>query len=350
MLLLVFAADFGQSWIRQRGQAKPEMQFDVRSEKGAAGHNTIGIDEESLRSGGGSRFLHFATLGGWEYSIDSRPPCPKPIRALSGRRFDCIGFMYPLQTGEKIKDFCLLRSTQTCCYGPRSQFNQYILVEMREPVEFQRLAPVMVSGKFFVEPRPDDGYIYRMEGESVANVGEDTPDVEPVGAARKAGLPLFDFAALEAMAGREKSEGVAESLRKLSGKKVVAAGYCVARTAQPMKIVLAKNWWDGVAQGTPPTVFNAIPVFPVDEAQAPPLWKPYQVFTGTLEVTADPGRWARDGVIQLRDAELGVPGVTRPVRRPNRQFIPIGVKAGLLAGLLLATLRYGSKGPAAIQR
>jgi hypothetical protein len=102
--------------------------------------------------------------------------------------------------------------------------------------------------------------------------------------------------------------------------------------------VLAKDWWDGVAQGTPPTVYNAMPVFPADDAQVPPVWKPYQVFTGILVATTAPSRWGSDGVIQLRDAELGVPGVTKPVRRRGGQIIPTGVKAALLAALLLASV------------
>ena len=72
--------------------------------------------------------------------------CPKAIQALSGHTVSCIGFMYPLEAGSKIKEFCLLRSTQTCCYGPRPQFNQYLLVECRKPVSFERFAPIIVQG------------------------------------------------------------------------------------------------------------------------------------------------------------------------------------------------------------
>ncbi len=174
IILALFAADYACSFIAQRSLAagdKSGMHISVRAERGITGHNTIGIDEGALGSGSSEHFLHFATLGDWNYTIDSRPSCPKPIQSLSGGHFDCVGFMYPLQTGDKIKDFCLLRSTQTCCYGPRPQFNRYLLVEMKEPVKFQRLTPVMISGKFFVEPKPDDGYIYRMEGDSLSDGG-----------------------------------------------------------------------------------------------------------------------------------------------------------------------------------
>ncbi len=256
--------------------------------------------------------------------------------------------MYPLETGEKIRSFCLLRSTQTCCYGPRPQFNQYLLVEMKEPVKFQRLTPVLVSGKFVVDPKPDDGYVYRMEGDSLSTVGDDVPDVDPVRAAKQAKLPLFDYAPLLGMAKQPKSAGLPDELRALSGKQVVVAGYCVSRSAsQPPRLIVAKTWWDGVAQGTPPTVYSALAVFPADAAQVPPLWKPFQVMTGTLEVTSDPARWSKDGVVQLRAAQLGVPGVTQPIRlRRSGPFIPWDEKLLVLAGLLALTLKWERKAAA----
>jgi hypothetical protein len=351
LLLAVFAADQAYSSLAARSLAARDpstLQISVRAEQGVTGHNSIGIAEDSLGAGSGGHFLHFATLGEWNYTIDSRPPCPAPIQALSGRRFECVGFMYPLETGEKIRSFCLLRSTQTCCYGPRPQFNQYLLVEMKEPVKFQRLTPVLVSGRFIVDPEPDEGYVYRMEGDSLSTVGDDVPDVDPVRAAKQAKLPLFDYSLLQRMAGRAKSEGPSEALRALSGKQVVVAGYCVGRSSsQPPRLIVAKTWWDGVAQGTPPTIYTALPVFPSDTAQVPPLWKPYQVLTGRLEVTRDPARWSKDGIVQLRNAQLGVPGVTPTIRlRRSGPFVPWDEKLLLLAALLVLTLRWERKAPA----
>ena len=121
IILALFAADYACSFIVQRSLAagdKSAMQISVRAERGITGHNTIGIDEGALGSGSGEHFLHFATLGDWNYTIDSRPSCPKPIQSLSGRHFDCVGFMYPLQTGDKIKDFCLLEARRPAATVP----------------------------------------------------------------------------------------------------------------------------------------------------------------------------------------------------------------------------------------
>ncbi len=101
----------------------------------------------------------------WEYDADNDTPPPEKVEKLDGRKVKLTGFMYPLQQGDSIQYFCLLRTTQTCCYGPRPQFNQYVFVEMDAPTPFYRLDPVSCVGKSRVEPTPDEGYIYRIEGE-----------------------------------------------------------------------------------------------------------------------------------------------------------------------------------------
>lgn len=139
----------------------------IKDEQGPKGHATIGIDETSLDLDAYKKFpLTFATLKTWKFETDNQPPPPEKIKKLDGRLVQLTGFMYPLQEGETIQFFCLLRSTQTCCYGPRPQFNQYVFVEMEKPVAFHRLAPVSCVGTFRVDPAPDEGFIYRMEGKS----------------------------------------------------------------------------------------------------------------------------------------------------------------------------------------
>jgi hypothetical protein len=138
----------------------------IKEEKGPSGHSTIGIDENSIDIDPTQTLaLTFASLMRWEYDADSDTPPPEKVAELDGRRVRLTGFMYPLQQGDPIQYFCLLRTTQTCCYGPRPQFNQYVFVEMDAPTQFYRLDPVSCAGTFRVEPMPDEGYIYRIEGE-----------------------------------------------------------------------------------------------------------------------------------------------------------------------------------------
>jgi len=137
----------------------------VQDEGYQAGHYTIGINERSVQKNANT--LLFSTLKKWHYEWERPISPPEEIVGANNRLVQITGFMYPLESGSKIRNFCLLRSTQTCCYGPKPQYNQYVLVEMDKPVPFVRLEPVTVVGTFYVEPKPEDGYIYRMEGTSL---------------------------------------------------------------------------------------------------------------------------------------------------------------------------------------
>ncbi len=151
----------------QQKEEKKGSKVRIIEEKGPAGHKTIGIDESSLGEDAGKEMpLTFASLMKWEYDAKKNSSPPESVKKLDGRKVRIIGFMYPLQEGANIQNFCLLRSTQTCCYGPKPQYNQYIFVEMVKPTQFRRLDPVSCVGVFRVNPSPDEGFIYRMEGES----------------------------------------------------------------------------------------------------------------------------------------------------------------------------------------
>jgi len=163
------------SQAEQAGEKKVITKGKVKiiEEKGPAGHKTIGIDENSLEQDSGKELpLTFSTLMSWDYERKKNPPPPENVKKLDGRKVRITGFMFPLQEGSNIQNFCLLRTTQTCCYGPRPQYNQYIFVEMAKPTPFRRLDPVTCLGKLKVEPTPEEGYIYRMEGEMCEAVTE----------------------------------------------------------------------------------------------------------------------------------------------------------------------------------
>ena len=143
----------------------------IKEEKGPSGHSTIGIVESSIERNTEKTFaLTFSRLMTWEYNADNDTPPPDKVEQLDGKKVKLTGFMYPLQQGDSIQYFCLLRTTQTCCYGPRPQFNQYVFVEMDSPIPFYRLDPVSCVGKFRVEPTPDEGYIYRIEGQKCETI------------------------------------------------------------------------------------------------------------------------------------------------------------------------------------
>jgi hypothetical protein len=137
----------------------------VQDEGFRGGHYTVGINERMVAKDAGA--ILFSTLKKWRYDREAPTPPPEALVETDKKPAKITGFMYPLQSGSRISTFCLLRSTQTCCYGPKPQFNQFVLIEMDHRVPFERLRPVEVAGTFYVEPRPEDGYIYRMEGKKV---------------------------------------------------------------------------------------------------------------------------------------------------------------------------------------
>jgi hypothetical protein len=262
-----------------------------------SGHAQIGVAEDGGDAPEGR--LTFATLGLWDYDPQRPSDAPPAVRAVDGRRVSITGFMYPLEAGQKLRSFCLLRTTQTCCYGPRPQYSQYLLVEMAAPVPFERLAPVTVTGRFAVDPRPEEGYIYRLAGEAVAAAAPERPEPDGAEAARRLGLPRFDFAAL-AGAGRGGG-GLPDALLALDGRRMVLEGFVVNRGKAPGRLTLARAAWDGQA-GTPPTRDTAVTVLFADGARPPPAWRPRCVAAGTLRVTRDPARWRDDGIAALADA------------------------------------------------
>ena len=178
--ILIFLVIFSiQSLIRHSEAQNKEANkvqgktsgVQIKEEKGPSGHSTIGIVESTIESDTEKTLtLTFTRLMTWEYDADNDTPPPEKVADLDGRKVGLTGFMYPLQQGDAIQYFCLLRTTQTCCYGPRPQFNQYVLVEMDVPTPFYRLDPVSCVGKFRVEPAPDEGYIYRIEGEKCESI------------------------------------------------------------------------------------------------------------------------------------------------------------------------------------
>ncbi len=348
VLLGIFAANELEYRWRSRASAArpPDNKIRIREEQSLLGHRTIGITETTLPGGGDRPFLHFASLAAWAFDPDQPTPCPPAVQTLSGSSFSAVGFMYPLDSGVRVKNFCLLRSTQTCCYGPRPQYNQYILVNMKEPVKFERLAPVIVQGKFFAEAKPDDGYIYRMDGEAVAPAAQEEVQVNAADAARKAGLELFSFSVLDPL--RRASEDVSvpprvpPELLALNGKKMVLDGYLVGQSRDALEILVGKYWWDGAVQGTPPDLYNAVKVFPKSDDQLPLAWAQKVVYTGIVHMAADPADWPTQGLISLHEAVKGVPGQGGGgVAFDRGPFLPREAEALILAAFLaISFARY----------
>ncbi len=334
LLALFFANHFEHSLrakkaVRTAEQSVPVMQIiDSNS-----GHSSIQIDEQIPLNG----YLHFSTLGTWEFDQDNPAPAPALVMEAHEQKIKMTGFMYPLQESDNLTLFALLRTTQTCCYGPRPQYNQYVFVEMSHPVKFERLAPVVVEGRFLVDAKPEDGYIYRLEGDSVRHAAPDDQPVSAEAFALKNDLPRFDFAPLlAARTAADKEEAINRLAVEFDGRQMVLAGFISGKTgAQPLQIMIGEYPWDGKSQGTPPNLYNTVLVSPKSGRDTPPVWWQEAVFKGRLQVTKDPAARGRNGIISLQDAELAVSGsgssalsgTTAPLLPPVYELIIIAIWA-----------------------
>lgn len=214
------------------GAAAPTatVTVNLRAETGPGGHATIGV-MEGAASGSA---LTFALLGKWQFHPSGSVPCPPEIAKHDGTTASLVGFMYPLAQGERIKVFCLLRNTQTCCFGPRPQFNQYLFVETKEPVAFERRRPVQVRGHFKVDPEPTQGYIYRLEDAEVAQVGGFDEPVDAAIYAEANHLQLWDWGLLADLPISDRAKAaLPAAVNALAGKTVVVDGYIHQRDPGP---------------------------------------------------------------------------------------------------------------------
>ena len=124
----------------------------------------------SDQSGEGGQRLTFAALEQWNYDAARPGEPPEALRRHDGQERSITGYMFPLERLDQtdmIRLFALLKTEVTCCFGHAPEYNNFVFIEMAGPVRFTR-RPVTVTGRFFIDPRPDEGYVFRMEGQALS--------------------------------------------------------------------------------------------------------------------------------------------------------------------------------------
>jgi hypothetical protein len=291
-----------------------QQKLQARVEDVPYGCLTYGIDESTLSEVKGIVNVSFALLARWEENDLCEFPQPPPaIAALHEKRVYVVGFMYPLESGEHIGSFKLMRSTQTCCWGPAPDYNQFALVTMaRGKTRFERITPVAVVGKFFVECKPRCGYIYRMEATHVepAIKQDNITRVNESTLADK-GIIELDFALVQKLEPQlDKYDTVKEwpeTLLALEGKKVYAKGYIIVRLPPPAgskreKLVVSKypNPEDA-------SLANSVFVRFAEDQEVPAMWATQTGVSGTLRIHRNWQTWRRSGIVMVDQARVGVP-------------------------------------------
>jgi len=116
----------------------------------------------------GCERLSWGLLSGFDYEEDV--PIPPEIQALDGKRAGLAGYMITLSDVDRAREFLLVESVWTCCFGVPPEVHQVVVVRMEgEGVEFTT-EPILVLGRLDVGPEREDGFvtsIYRLHATSV---------------------------------------------------------------------------------------------------------------------------------------------------------------------------------------
>ena len=116
------------------------------------------------------KILPFDELSSWPYE-DGLKGMPKRIKDLSGKKVLMTGFMLPIDEVQNIKEFLLVQSLWSCCYGQPPDIHGIVRVVMpKGKTTDYFFDPLKVIGTFKVESTILDGYcvdIYQLHVESL---------------------------------------------------------------------------------------------------------------------------------------------------------------------------------------
>ena len=128
---------------------------------------------EEIKAGkitGLDKILPFDELDSWPYE-DGLKGMPKRIRDLSGKKVLMTGFMLPIDEVQNIKEFLLVKSLWSCCYGQPPDIHGIVRVVMpKGKTTDYFFDPLKIVGTFKVEATVLDGYcvdIYQLHVESL---------------------------------------------------------------------------------------------------------------------------------------------------------------------------------------
>jgi hypothetical protein len=116
------------------------------------------------------KILTFDELTSWPYE-DGLKGMPKRVKDLNGKKVLMTGFMLPIDEVQNIKEFLLVQSLWSCCYGQPPDIHGIIRVVMPKDKRTDYFFdPLKVIGTFKVEATILDGYcvdIYQLHVESL---------------------------------------------------------------------------------------------------------------------------------------------------------------------------------------
>lgn len=120
-----------------------------------------------LRAPKGHVALSWLALKG--FTFKSGTPLPAAVTALSGQKAAINGYMIPLSTEQKPREFVLVGSLWDCCFGKPPAINHGIIVTFPDGAAYTDF-PILVTGTFEVGEELEDGEVtsvFRLRATSV---------------------------------------------------------------------------------------------------------------------------------------------------------------------------------------
>ena len=140
--------------------AQAMLQAEARLRKMLKEGGIAGID----------KILTFEELSNWPYE-DGLKGMPAPVKKMDGKTVLMTGFMLPIDEVENIKEFLLVQSLWSCCYGQPPDINGIIRVVMKGDKRINyKYDPIKITGQFKVVASYEDGYcidIYQLLADDV---------------------------------------------------------------------------------------------------------------------------------------------------------------------------------------
>ncbi|MFT4512959.1 MAG: hypothetical protein ACI89X_003871 [Planctomycetota bacterium] len=129
--------------------------------------------QQEIKAGkitGLDKILPFDELTSWPYE-DGLKGMPKRVKKLSGKKVLMTGFMLPIDEVQNIKEFLLVESLWSCCYGQPPDIHGIVRVVMpKKKTTDYFFDPLKLVGTFKVEATMMDGYcvdIYQLHCETL---------------------------------------------------------------------------------------------------------------------------------------------------------------------------------------
>jgi len=184
---------------------------------------------------------------------------------------------------------------------------------MKDAVALERNNPVMITGVFHIEPRPADGYIYRIDGHTLTSISNELSKDElptPAAQARYDALNEFNISDIENYLYSNKDKDISnivpneeKSLMKYVDSELKIQGYYVGTLSETAGVILiGKYFWDGCCQGVAPNITNAVPVKIAAGQKLPKLWDSQVTYAAKCFFNKDNSSWNKKGILYFENA------------------------------------------------